>query len=117
MRNQMLDHGLDAPLLGTEMGYFQVTLHGPGNDIERLRVPESRLLVTPAIEAQLNERQKEIVKHVLEAGSVTSGWCRKRFKVAYQTVYRDLNGLQDSGVLKRTGSGRSTKYVLGGRDE
>ena len=117
MRDQMLDHGLDAPLLGTEMGYFQVTLHGPGNDIERLRVPESRLLVTPAIEAQLNERQKEIVKHVLEAGSVTSGWCRKRFKVAYQTVYRDLNGLQDSGVLKRTGSGRSTKYVLGGRDE
>ena len=25
MRDQMLDHGLDQPLLGTDTGYFQVT--------------------------------------------------------------------------------------------
>ena len=42
MRDQMLDHGLDQPLLGTEMGYFQVTFPGPGENIERLRVPEKR---------------------------------------------------------------------------
>jgi len=113
MRDQMLDHGLDLPILGTDMGYFQVTFPGPGDNIERLRVPESRLLVTPAIEAQLNERQKQIIKHVLETGSVTSGWCRKHFKVAYQTVYRDLNGLLDTRLLEKTGSGRSTKYVIG----
>ena len=59
MHDQMLDHGLDQPLLGTDMGYFQVTFPGPGEDVERLRVPEERLLVTPAIEARLNERQTE----------------------------------------------------------
>ena len=58
MREHMLNHGLDQPLLSTEMGYFQVTFSGPGENIERLRVPEKRLLVTPAVEAQLNERQK-----------------------------------------------------------
>ena len=42
MRDQMLDHGLDQPLLGTDTGYFQVTFPGPGDNIERLRVPESR---------------------------------------------------------------------------
>ncbi len=41
-REQMLDHGLDQPLLGSEMGYFQVTFPGPGENIERLRVPEKR---------------------------------------------------------------------------
>ena len=47
MHDQMLDHGLDQPLIGTDMGYFQVTFIGPGENIERLRVPEKRLLVTP----------------------------------------------------------------------
>ncbi|MBI5896073.1 MAG: recombinase family protein, partial [Desulfobacterales bacterium] len=37
MHDQMLNHGLDQPLLSTEMGYFQVTFPGPGENIERLR--------------------------------------------------------------------------------
>jgi ATP-dependent DNA helicase RecG len=36
MADQMLDHGLDRPLLGTDTGYFQVTFPGPGADIDRL---------------------------------------------------------------------------------
>jgi predicted HTH transcriptional regulator len=55
MRDQMLDHGLDQPLIGTDTGYFQ-------------------------------------------------------------TVYRDLNGLLEIGLLIRTGAGRSTKYVVGKGD-
>jgi predicted HTH transcriptional regulator len=30
MREHMLNHGLDQPLLSTEMGYFQVTFSGTG---------------------------------------------------------------------------------------
>ncbi len=56
MREHMLNHGLNKPILSTEMGYFQVTFPGPGDNIDQLRVPETRLLVTPAVEAQLNER-------------------------------------------------------------
>lgn len=112
MRDQMLDHGLDQPLLGTDTGYFQITFPGPGENIERLRVPQGRRLVTPAVEAQLNERQKRILAHVLEAGSVTSGWCLKEFVVVYNTAYRDLNALVRLGLLKQEGSGRGTRYTL-----
>jgi predicted HTH transcriptional regulator len=101
MRDQMLDHGLDQPLLGTEMGYFQVTFAGPTDNIERLRVPEKRLLVTPAVESKLNERQKRILAHVLAAGSVTSGRCLKEFGVVYNKAYRDLDGLVRLGLLKQ----------------
>ena len=69
----MLDHGLDLPILGTDMGYFQVTFPGPGENIERLRVPEKRLLVAPAVEAQLNERQRKALAEVLKSGLVSSG--------------------------------------------
>lgn len=114
MRDQMLDHGLEPPVIGTDTGYFQITFPGPGENIERLRVPEKLLRVTPAVEAQLNERQKRILAHVLEAGSVTSGWCLKEFGVVYSTAYhyRDLDALVRLGLLKQEGSGRGTRYTL-----
>jgi predicted HTH transcriptional regulator len=76
------------------------------------------LVVPPSVEAQLNDRQKQIMVEVQTKGSVTSGWCRKTFGVAYQSVYRDLTGLVKAGLLTPTGSGRSTRYVIGrgGRD-
>jgi predicted HTH transcriptional regulator len=111
MRDQTLDHGLDQPLLSTDTGYFQVTFPGPGDDIDRIRVPETRLLVTPTVEGQLNERQKEIMVHALTEGFVTNRWCRSRFHVVYNTAYRDLQGLVELDLIEAVGSGRSVKYV------
>ena len=111
MREQMLNHGLDQPILSTEMGYFQVTFPGPGDNIERIRVPETRLLVTPAIEEQLNERQKEIIRHVMTEGAVTNRWCRARFNIVYNTAYRDLQSLVELGLLEPEGSGRNAQYI------
>jgi len=113
MADQMLDHGLDPPLLGTDTGYFQVTFMGPGEDIGRLRVPDHRLAVTPAMEAQLNERQRRILAHALENGSVTTGWCIKTLAIARDTAHRDLVGLVEMGLLARKGRGRATRYVPG----
>jgi ATP-dependent DNA helicase RecG len=112
MRDQMLNHGLDQPLLGTDTGYFQVTFPGPGGDLDRIRVPKTRLTVTPAIEAQLSERQKEIMRQVLEAGSVTRRWCVTTFHVVNDTAGRDLRALTDLGLLTPGGKGRSVRYVL-----
>ena len=118
MTDQMLDHGLDRPILGTDTGYFQITFPGPAENVERLRVPESRLVVTPAVEAQLNERQRKILAHALASGSVTTGWCMKTLDVVRDTAHRDLVGLVELGLLARTGSGRAAKYApkeAGGR--
>lgn len=113
MQEAMLNHGLDAPKLDQQDGYFVVTLPGPAGDYDRLKVPEGVTgTITPAVEAQLNERQKSILLEVQKTGRVTSGWCRKRFGVALLTVQRDLAGLVGAGLLKPVGKGRSARYVL-----
>ena len=112
MRDTMLNHGLDAPLYGQQDGFFVVTFHGPNGNYERLKLPEGATgLITTAVEAQLNDRQKKIMIQAQKEGFVTSGWCGKTFHVAYQTVYRDLTGLLKLELIEAIGRGRSTRYV------
>lgn len=87
------------------------TSTSPREHIDGPRVPQSRLVVTPAVEAQLNERQRTILAHALESGSVTTGWCMETLGVVRDTVHRDLVGLVELGLLARTGAGRAVKYV------
>jgi predicted HTH transcriptional regulator len=114
MRAAMLDHGLDAPQIEMRDGYFQVILMGPGDNLKRLRVPDGAgvSVVPPSIEEKLNDRQKKIIQQILKEGFVTSGWCKEKLKVTYDTAQRDLSELVDQDVLIKSGSGRSTKYLL-----
>ena len=114
MRDQMLNHGLDQPLLGTDTGYFQVTFPGPGENLDRLRMPvdTSGTVVTPAIEAQLNERQKKMVALLVAGEKLTSRRCEDEFGVTRDTASRDFNLLMELGLASRQGRGRSTSYVL-----
>jgi predicted HTH transcriptional regulator len=112
MRDQMLNHGLEQPLISTDTGYFQVTFTGPGDNLDRIRVPEAQLQVTLAVEAGLSERQRKILAHVLETGSVTTRWCVETLGVARDTAYRELAGLVELGLLSRKGAGRSAAYML-----
>ncbi len=112
MRDQMLNHGLDQPLLGTDTGYFQVTFPGPGEKIDRIRIPDARLTVMPAIEAQLNDRQNQIMQRILETGSVNRRWCVEQFSVVNDTAGRDLKQLTDLGLILPQGKGRAAHYVL-----
>jgi predicted HTH transcriptional regulator len=112
MHDQMLDHGLDPPLLGTDMGYFQVIFLGPGHNIERLRVPEKRLLVTPAVESKLNERQRAMVSILVGGEALTSRRCEEEFGVTRDTANRDFSILMELGLATKEGQGRSTRYSL-----
>ncbi len=113
MHDQMLNHGLDQPLIGTDTGYFQITFPGPGENIERLRVPNDRLRVTPTVEAQLNERQKKMVLLLVQGEELTSRRCEQEFSVTRDTANRDFDILIQLGLAKREGRGRSTRYILG----
>ena len=119
MRDAMLDHGLEQPKLGTNTGYFQVTFPGPADNLDRLRMPVTavRQIVTPSIEDRLNDRQRGIIRHVLEEGDVARRWCVERFGIANDTAGRDLKELVELGVLARIGQGRSARYVISGDDE
>jgi ATP-dependent DNA helicase RecG len=113
MRDQMLNHGLDQPVLGTDTGYFQVTFPGPGENMERIRTPEKQLSVTPAIEAQLNERQKKMVALLAAGEKLTSRRCEEEFGITRETASKDFGLLLELGLSKREGRGRSTSYVFG----
>jgi predicted HTH transcriptional regulator len=113
MRDAMLNHGLEGPAYAEQDGYFVVTFAGPNGNYDRLKTPEGAArLVPPAVEARLNERQKQIVRHVIEAGSVNRHWCVVHFKVANDTAGRDLKFLTEMGVLVSQGKARAVRYVL-----
>ncbi|MCX6349383.1 MAG: ATP-dependent DNA helicase, partial [Candidatus Aureabacteria bacterium] len=113
MREAMFNHGLDEPRIDQQDGFFVVALPGPAGNYDRIRTPANAPgLITPAVEALLNERQKKIIIEAQQAGFVTSGWCRKRLPVVYDTIRRDLLGLMELGVLQPQGKGRNTRYVL-----
>jgi predicted HTH transcriptional regulator len=113
MRDAMLDHGLDEPKIEQQDGFFVVTLPGPAGDFDRIKTPASATgAVTPAIEAQLNERQKRIYARVMAEGMVTRGWCVTEFGVANDTAGRDLKSLTELGLLELIGKGRAVRYVV-----
>ena len=114
MRAAMIDHGLDAPKIEMGDGYFQVILPGPGDDLKRIRIPADagESPVPPSLEEKLTDRQKKILQQVLEEGFVTSGWCKKKFNLAYQAIYRDLSTLIDLKILKLQGQGRNARYIV-----
>lgn len=104
-------------MLGTDMGYFQVVFPGPADELDRIRVPETRLLVTPAIEAQLNERQRKMMRWLAEGKELTSRQCEAEFGVTRPITAGDLGKLVELGVAERLGAGRSTRYRLRGPTE
>jgi predicted HTH transcriptional regulator len=112
MKNHMLNHGLDEPILGTDMGYFQITFPGPGSNIERLHAPEARLTVTPAVEAQLNARQRKMMQWLVEGKELTSRQCAAEFGVTRPITASDFGKLVDLGLAEEIGAGRSTRYRL-----
>lgn len=112
MHDQMLNHGLNRPLLTSDTGYFQVTFMGPADDLDRIIVPETRLLVTPAIEAQLNERQRKMASLLAHGEELTSRRCEEEFGVTRDTATRDFALLIKLELAEKIGRGRSTRYSM-----
>lgn len=111
MRDAMLNHGLDAPTFAEQDGYFIVTFPGPNGNYDRIKTPETAAgLVSPAVEAQLNDRQKKIMAQVAQTGLVTNRWCVTNLNVVKDTAHRDLVDLVNRGLLVRTGRGRNVAY-------
>ncbi len=107
MKAAMLEHGLDAPRFAYEEDYFVVTLPGPGDNLDRVRVPVTR---DDKILAHLSERQQRIVEQAILNGAVTASWCVENLNISRNTAFLELNALLELGSLSRVGQGRGTKY-------
>lgn len=112
MRDAMLDHGLDAPMLDQQDGFFVVILPGSAGNYDRLRTPaDPPGLITPAMEARLNERQKKMAAFLLGGEELTSRRCESEFGVTRDTATRDFALLLELGIAQKQGKGRSVRYV------
>lgn len=111
MRDAMLDHGLDKPVISLLDGEVVVTLPGPGENLDRIRVPSNAAIgLQPSIDAKLNDRQKRALQEAIINGSVTSGWICDSQHVSRETSVQDLTGLVELKLLIRVGKGRGTRY-------
>ena len=111
MHHAMLNHGLHAPKISQEDGFFVVTLPGPAGNYERLTLPVGVTgPITPAVEAQLSERQKKMVGLLAAGEELTSRRCEKEFGVSRPMTAKDFAGLVHLGLAEKVGSGRSTRY-------
>ncbi len=112
MKAAMLDHGLDEPVYDLTQGYFRVTLKGPGDNLDRLRVPSGvGAGIPPAVEEQLSKRQIRILEQAVKDGKVTTGWVVSELRVVKDTAVRDVKGLCDLGLLSKQGKGRGVHYI------
>ncbi len=114
MKAAMLGHGLNEPKLAIDDDYFVVTLPGPGDDLNRIRVPTAQ--VNQIVE-QLSERQQKIVQRAVIAGSVTAGWCVENLQISRKTAFKDLRRLVELEFLSKVGVGRGTGYEPGARGQ
>ncbi len=113
MRDAMVNHGLGVPKYDEVEGYFRVTLKGPGDDLDQLRVPKTASAgIPPAVEDQLTQRQRDIVSRLAKSEMVSSGSCMKLYGITRQAVNADFTKLLSLGLIQRVGAGRSTHYVL-----
>jgi predicted HTH transcriptional regulator len=67
--------------------------------------------IAPAIEEQLTERQKKILKQAVVEGRITTGWLMSELGVAKITAVRDLKQLCQLKLLAKTGNGRGVHYI------
>lgn len=117
MHDMMLDYGLKPPEFNHDLGYFVVTFYGPGEKILDMHPKEATIIyaIEPSKLILLNDRQKGILKYLLEHRKIASEECTKHFNITRDTANRDFKKLIEEGLIEKRGIGRSTHYVLKGK--
>jgi len=80
---------------------FQVTYPGLGANIERLHVPEQLMRVTPALESQLNERQRKMMQWLVVGKELTTRQCEMEFDVTGPIIAGDFRKLIEMGLAEK----------------
>ena len=111
MENLMITHGLKKPVIRPTKNFFRIIFNGPGNNILNLTpdVPEEDTIDL----SRLNKRQLEVIELIVNRSRrVATREYSKRFGISRYSAIRDLNGIVDTGLVKKEGAGRSVQYVL-----
>lgn len=101
------EYNLPEPKFEEEPNLFRVTIFNTSITDKFKNIIKNK-------EKQLNQRQKSIIKYIIENGSIKTKECQKILNVSRMTTIRDLSILLNYGFLERRGQGRGTYYVLSG---
>jgi len=113
MHDAMLNHGLDAPVIDQQDGYFVVTLPGPAGNYDRLKVPADAPLTVPAaVQARLSKRQQQMMAALARGEVLTSKKVQQRFKISAPVAHEDFKRLIAERLIEKLGAGRATRYWL-----
>lgn len=112
MSDAMADHGLDRPILESDDGCVVVTLPGPADNLDRIIIPDDAGSgFSPSLVSSLNERQKKMLEHTIEDGTISTAWCLENLGVVKDTIRRDFDVLVGKGLIEKVGKGRGTHYI------
>jgi predicted HTH transcriptional regulator len=107
MIDRMKEHGLKPPQFELDYDVLKVTLRGPGENFMELTeevIPEDKL-------KELNERQREALKHALNEGFITNKIYRETNKISDEMARRELREITEKNLLRIAGKGRATRYI------
>ena len=113
MRAAMIDHGLKTPEYIFRDGYFTVTLRGPGDDVNQIKIPVEAG-IPASIEERLTDRQRRIVEWLAAGKTVTNRECQERFDISKVTATKELRALVEAGFAEQIGKGRNVRYIYSG---
>jgi ATP-dependent DNA helicase RecG len=101
IKDLLEEHGLEEPNFDNDGPYFVVEMKKVS--LEKLN--------TPVIKG-LSERQKKMLKLILENGVATSKDFEDKFEVELKTIRRNLNEMVEEGILKPEEKSKPKKYRL-----
>ena len=61
---------------------------------------------------QLTERQREIIRMINENERISAAEMSRVLSVVVRTIRRDLNEMQEKGIIKREGNTSAGKWII-----
>ena len=68
--------------------------------------------VTSLSPMQLTERQREIIRMINENERISAAEMSRVLSVVVRTIRRDLNEMQEKGIIKRDGNTSAGKWII-----
>jgi len=99
--------GLDKPYKSDDLCYIR-----DGNTSRPAKENEEKEMTNPWSGKGLNKRQLRSLQLIGEHGTISNREYREAFNVSHKTAHLEMTMLEDKGLVKSEGAGRSTRYIL-----
>jgi len=108
MNEQMINHGLQPPVIDYRQTSFCITFHSPKEDMMKLVKP----IATDLKDEGFNDRQIKALAYIQEHKIITHREYHSMFDVKHFQAMQELKKLVDKEYVKQIGKGKDSRYEL-----